>query len=370
MEDHIDRASFTEMAVASIRVGARHRKDMGDIGVLAESIRRLGLLQPITVTPEDVLVCGARRLAAVKQLGWDQVTVCVRPGLSPRLAALMAERDENLARKQFTASEAATLYEEIKNEIAADAARRTQATQFAPGHAPNEHGQTPAALPPPVGDSRVQAAQLVGGPSHATLEKVVTLREVAGDTYRTPEMRTLAEDALRAIDAGEPVDRAFLPVRAAMRVQDLESIASDPAESPEIRKAANQGVILMANLQEEAKLSAAELDRAAKAALDRVELADRKAKRKPKSPRPVKPGQLAQQSLQVFNWMWRDHGDWPSQFNPREVGIQLTDEQWDTFSRSIRDGAAFWQEAKKARDEATQRASAQSQVASESGDQR
>jgi hypothetical protein len=32
MEDHIDRVSFTEMAVNEISVGMRHRKGVGDIG--------------------------------------------------------------------------------------------------------------------------------------------------------------------------------------------------------------------------------------------------------------------------------------------------------------------------------------------------
>lgn len=42
--------------VDSIQVGNRHRKDLGDIDALAASIERDGLLQPITVTPEGVLV--------------------------------------------------------------------------------------------------------------------------------------------------------------------------------------------------------------------------------------------------------------------------------------------------------------------------
>ncbi|MDR2379709.1 MAG: ParB N-terminal domain-containing protein [Bifidobacteriaceae bacterium] len=345
----MNAASFTEMAVDRISVGARHRKDMGDIGVLAESIRRLGLLQPITVTPDGVLVCGARRLAAVKHLGWERVMVCVRPGLSPRLAALMAERDENMARKQFTTSEAATLYEEMKSEIAADAARRAQATQFAPGHAPNQHGQ-PAAPPQAQGDSRVQAAQLVGGPSHATLEKVVTLREIVADTYRTPQMRQTAAAGLQAIDAGEPVDRVFLPVRTAMRVEELESITSDRDESPEVRKAARQGLILMSKLQEEHQLSASELDRAAQVALDRVNLADRKAKRKPKNPRPVKPPKEKKAGMGAFGALWVIHTDWPSQFDATEVGTKLADDKWDLFTQAIQAGVRFWRQAKEARD--------------------
>mgnify|MGYP003467394799 FL=1 len=57
-----------DRAVDSIQVGRRHRTELGDLGSLSASIERDGLLQPITVTPDGILVCGARRLAAIKQL--------------------------------------------------------------------------------------------------------------------------------------------------------------------------------------------------------------------------------------------------------------------------------------------------------------
>ena len=59
-----------DRAIDSIVVGIRHRKDPGDLNPLMESIERIGLLQPITITPEGVLVCGWRRLEAVRRLGW------------------------------------------------------------------------------------------------------------------------------------------------------------------------------------------------------------------------------------------------------------------------------------------------------------
>ena len=58
-----------ERALVSIQVGRRHREDLGDIDALAASIEREGLLQPITITPDGVLVCGLRRLAAMRKLG-------------------------------------------------------------------------------------------------------------------------------------------------------------------------------------------------------------------------------------------------------------------------------------------------------------
>ena len=67
-----------QRAVASIMIGHRHRTDLGEIDALAASIAKLGLLQPPTITTDGTLVCGARRLAAVKQLGWRTVDMWVR----------------------------------------------------------------------------------------------------------------------------------------------------------------------------------------------------------------------------------------------------------------------------------------------------
>jgi hypothetical protein len=45
-----DHAMLREIKIADITVGQRHRRDMGDLVSLADSIRREGLLQPIGVT--------------------------------------------------------------------------------------------------------------------------------------------------------------------------------------------------------------------------------------------------------------------------------------------------------------------------------
>jgi ParB-like chromosome segregation protein Spo0J len=50
-----------EVPVAEIVIGERHRQDMGDLRSLAESMRELGLLQPIGMTDDRRLVFGQRR---------------------------------------------------------------------------------------------------------------------------------------------------------------------------------------------------------------------------------------------------------------------------------------------------------------------
>jgi ParB family chromosome partitioning protein len=65
------------LPLGNIRVGKRHRRDLGDIEGLAASISDIGLLNPITVDEDGRLLAGARRLAACKQLGWKEIPVNV-----------------------------------------------------------------------------------------------------------------------------------------------------------------------------------------------------------------------------------------------------------------------------------------------------
>src|SRR6516225_9239951 len=88
--------------VADIKVvGAHHRKDMGDIPGLAQEIAEIGLLHPIPIKPDNVLIAGTRRLAAAKFLGWEQVPVTVVDVPNIVRGAL----SENSFRKPFLPSE-------------------------------------------------------------------------------------------------------------------------------------------------------------------------------------------------------------------------------------------------------------------------
>jgi ParB family chromosome partitioning protein len=68
----------TRRPIAEIVVGFRHRKDLGDIDELALNIQNVGLLHPVVITPDGLLLAGERRLAACRQLGWTEVPVTVR----------------------------------------------------------------------------------------------------------------------------------------------------------------------------------------------------------------------------------------------------------------------------------------------------
>ena len=87
--------------ITAIRVGKRHRKDLGDIRSLARSIQEIGLLHPIVIRPDGVLIAGERRLRALKLLGWKKVPVTVLD----LDKVIRGEVAENIFRQDFCPSE-------------------------------------------------------------------------------------------------------------------------------------------------------------------------------------------------------------------------------------------------------------------------
>ena len=170
-----------ERSVDSIRVGVRHRKDLGDLTKLIASIDELGLLQPITISPDGTLLCGRRRLEAIRHLEWRTVKVWVRSGLSDELHSLMAQQDDNVLHKPLSIIEAATLYEELKKVLAEDAARRQRATRFG-ANAEEDDGGADSAPPSPPGKARRQASEQVSGNAgYSRLEQVNKIQTLAND---------------------------------------------------------------------------------------------------------------------------------------------------------------------------------------------
>jgi ParB family chromosome partitioning protein len=219
-----------KIPVDEIRVGKRHRKDMGDIASLAKSIQEVGLLQPIAVTPENHLVAGERRLAAVKELGWDSIPVQVVEGLDAALALLLGERDENTCRKDFTPSEAVAIgqeLEELEREAARERQEASRATKgqkvgsppgggnYPPPSAPGCDGAsvTPIGATTPKkekGKTRDRVGKAVGM-SGKTYEKAKAVVEAAAED---PDLfRSVTEE----MDRTGKVDPAFRKVKASVR---------------------------------------------------------------------------------------------------------------------------------------------------------
>ena len=92
--------------ITKIRSKNRVRKDVGDLSELIASMRKHGLINPITVTAEYDLVAGQRRLHAAQRLGWNAIPCRIVDG-ADETSLLEMEIDENSARKDFGSDEMA-----------------------------------------------------------------------------------------------------------------------------------------------------------------------------------------------------------------------------------------------------------------------
>ena len=63
------------VAITAIKVGERHRGDLGDLRSLARSIEDVGLLHPVVVDKTGTLIAGERRLRAFELLGRSEIPV-------------------------------------------------------------------------------------------------------------------------------------------------------------------------------------------------------------------------------------------------------------------------------------------------------
>ena len=297
-----------DRAVDSLHVGRRHRADLGDIDALAASIERDGLLQPLTVSPDGVLICGARRLAAIKQLGWRTVNVRVRSGISDRLGHLLAEQDDNVLHKPLTSLEAAALYRELKSLMAEDAARRKAATQFRSDNQPGTDGVGNFPAPStPTGRASEQAAGMIpGGASYKTLDKIGYLEPAATDETLPEHVRAAAQRGLEQIDAGSPVHPIYETIR---------NHATSPADEA--------------------------LHQAAADALARIQSAGRPKPTSVKKPKDDAEGVPVQYPVRAFVVTWTELDQWWTHYDPAVLAAELTDEQVATFLRVIEHTIAF-----------------------------
>src|SRR5208337_1742755 len=98
------------LSISAIRLGDRHRKDLGDLHDLAASIEK-GLLQPIGVTPEMDLIWGYRRLLATRDILKRQKILC---RIVSVVSIAQGEFDENMMRKDFAPSEQVAIIDTLR----------------------------------------------------------------------------------------------------------------------------------------------------------------------------------------------------------------------------------------------------------------
>ncbi|MDR3284258.1 MAG: ParB N-terminal domain-containing protein [Treponema sp.] len=102
-----------QVQISEIKVKHRVRRDLGNLETLKDSLRRYGLLTPITLNGRYELVAGGRRLEAAKQLGWTSITAnVVEP--ADEVAQLEMELEENTQRSDFTNADLLEGYQRLE----------------------------------------------------------------------------------------------------------------------------------------------------------------------------------------------------------------------------------------------------------------
>jgi ParB family chromosome partitioning protein len=312
-----------ERAVDSISIGVRHRTNPEeDLAPLMRSIERLGLLQPVTITPDGVLICGQRRLEAVKRLGWRSLRVWVRVGLSDDLTRLLAEQDENAMHKPLSPLDAAALYRELKGLLTEDAARRQRATRFGAGDAEGPAGG-PDSGPPQVGlgkTGRQAAMHVTQTASHTRLEQICEMEQIAADRDQPAVVRKVAESELDQIRQGGAVDPSYQRVKAALRVAAIQT----PDDAPDDLETLAEAALARAKEDRARRIRENRLKRAAAA-------------------------ERARRSVRSFVLMWADLQGWTEHYDAVEVGQQLSEADWVMFERIVQETCAFADSARSER---------------------
>lgn len=125
--------------ISDVVIGETRRQVKSDyVQKLADSIKQIGLINPITIAPDNRLIAGYHRLQAFVQLGETRIPAVIL-NLS-ELEARLAEIDENLIRNEGSAAERALwlkerkeVYEGLYPETKRGGDRKSEVFQTAPG---------------------------------------------------------------------------------------------------------------------------------------------------------------------------------------------------------------------------------------------
>lgn len=226
MEKHAGK--IRQIAISSIRVAERIRKENGSLDELAQDIQKHGLLNPITVMEQSdggyVLIAGLRRMKAMAQMNAVEIRATV---MSPMEAdeMLMLEIAENEQRKEFTVSEKLAFAERIRM-VEVEKGKQRRMRKPVNGQMDSEVGNCP-----PQTDERNEAGKV----------REIVARKVGFSSDR--QMRRAKEVAEKRPDLMDRVDKGEQSISGAYRdMQQTEKpkandthsfIEEEPVDIPE-----------------------------------------------------------------------------------------------------------------------------------------
>ena len=210
------------------------------VDMLAASIKAVGLIQPITVTPcVDVagiaepgwqIVAGHHRVAACRALGWTEINALVIDRLE-HLQTELIEIDENLCRAELTAAQRTAFSKRRKQIWEALHPEEIRVAQAAPVEI--GYGKPPVR---PTGFAAATSAAT--GQSKATTNRAIARAEALGDDTIAQVTNTSLDsgvelDALAKLDAPERaalVERASAGEQVSARQQNPPAPAKPSAD--------------------------------------------------------------------------------------------------------------------------------------------
>jgi ParB-like chromosome segregation protein Spo0J len=74
----IEKRKLSDLRPHPLQAQVFHDTRGEELARLAEDIKANGLNCPVEITPENVIICGHRRVKAARQLNWDEIEVWVR----------------------------------------------------------------------------------------------------------------------------------------------------------------------------------------------------------------------------------------------------------------------------------------------------
>ena len=96
---------LVEIDIDEVTLKETIREDLGDLTMLKASVTKLGLLTPILIDRDNILITGARRLAACREAGIRQLPAIRLDTAYDSMASLDIQVDLNLCRQPLTNSE-------------------------------------------------------------------------------------------------------------------------------------------------------------------------------------------------------------------------------------------------------------------------
>lgn len=112
------KSELIELDINEIKVNEKPKRNLGDTITLENSIKKLGVLHPVIVDPDNRLISGYRRLEACRKSGIKHIPAMRVDAPATSMIALDIQSDENLCRLPLSADE---LHEHIqlkKNRLA------------------------------------------------------------------------------------------------------------------------------------------------------------------------------------------------------------------------------------------------------------